>query len=371
VARKKVVRKLPPLPKLRAFDVKEHKTELLLETLRHIASATQEERQRVFYSMREVASRFRAPISTIADVYQRLEREGMLRRIRGSKTVLRGLRHDRKLSVRAFVGLPTMTSTYVTVQDYRMFLMLLRRELRLNGFAAAMLDIDQYEADKFAERVRKYEIDTIVWFQPRALAKQAGLQLKDLGLRIVGISDGTQPSLPCFYEVHREAAIRNILRTWRSEAGIKSAIVVTGKGLASVIDERRLEEILKKEGLKYEIRRVSSASISKLLKSLSQRENIGIVFLSSAASMFAFRSPELVTEIFQRCRIALIEGPVNTPFAEVPGVRIDLVLVDWQSVAERIVGDLIAQIPFDANKPVVFEAESRLRVPLNQYAQAI
>jgi hypothetical protein len=343
----------------------------MLETLRHVASATQEERSRTFYSMREVASRFRAPISSVADVYQRVESEGILQRVRGSKTILRGLRHDRKLSVRAFVGLPTTTSKYVTVQDYRMFLVSLRRELRLSGFAAAMLDVDRPNADKFSERVQRYEIDTIIWFQPGAFAKQVKLRLKDLGLRVVGISDGAQPPLPCFYEVHREAAIRNILRSWRSEAGLRSVIALTGIGRGSAVDEQRLKEILEEEDFRYEIRSTSSESIPKLLKSLGQKGNVGIAFLSSAAPMFAFRSPELVTKIFQRCRVALIEGPVNMPFATVPDVRIDLVLVDWQLVAQRIVGDLIAQNSFDAAKPVVFEAESRLRVPLNQYAQVI
>lgn len=370
MARKKAVRNLPPLPKLRVVDVREHKLELLLQTLRHVASAAQEEQSRTFYSMRDVAKRFRAPVSTVADVYRRLEREGILRRIRGSKTVLRGRKHDRKLSVRAFVGLPNTTAKYVTVQDYRVFLKSLRRELRLSGFAAAMLDIERYKAEDFAERVRKYEIDTIVWFQPGRLAKHAILRLNDLGLRVIGVSDGIVPSLRCHYEVRRENAIREILKTWRSDAGLRSVVVVSGRGPA-IIDEQRFVEIVEEEHLKSEVRNVTSGSFPKLLRVLGQKQKIGIVFLSSTAPMFAFRSPELVTRIFERCRVALIEGPVNMPFAKVPDVRVDLVLVDWQLVAEKIVGDLILHEALDSAKPVIFEAESRLRVPLSQYAEII
>jgi hypothetical protein len=311
------------------------------------------------------------PLSTVSRIYYQLEHEGILSRIRSSRTTIRGLKYDRKLSVRAFVGLPTAISKYVTVQDYRMFFMRIRRELRLNGFAAAMLDIE-HEAEDLSEQARKHEIDTIIWFQPGRLAKQAILRLNDLGLRVVGVSDGTRLSLPCHYQVRRETAIRNILRSWQSDAGLKSVIVVSGQRRASVVDQERFEEMLSEEEFKYEFRNTSSSeSIPKVLKSLSQKENTGIAFFSSAAPMFAFRSPELMTRIFQRCRVALIEGPVNMPFANIPDVRVDLVMVDWQAVVKRIVRDLIAQEAFDDAKHVIFEAEAHLRVPLSNYAQVI
>jgi hypothetical protein len=104
---------------------------------------------------------------------------------------------------------------------------------------------------------------------------------------------------------------------------------------------------------------------------LSAETNVGIVFLSSAAPLFAFRSPEAVTRIFERCRVALIEGPVNMPFADVPNVPVDLVAIDWQRIAKRIVDDLITQEAFNDAKTVTFEAECKLQVPLNQYAQSI
>jgi hypothetical protein len=371
VARKKVVRRLPPLPKLRAFDVKEHKTELLLETLRLIATGAQEERARAFYSMREVASRFRAPISTVADVYQRLEREGIVRMVRGSQTTLRGLKYDRKLSVRAFVGLPTFMSRFVTIQDYRMFFMTIRRQLRLNGFATALLYIESGEEEELIGSARRYEVDTIIWFQPAKFAKKTFPGLKDLGIRVIGINDGGLPSIPCHYEVGREKAIKTILRNWRTDPRVRSVIVISGGRRSSAGDEQRIQELLEEEGLDYEFNSASSKSVPRFLESLNQKKNIGIIFLSSAASMFAFRAPEAVASICRRCRVALIEGPVNMPFARVPDVEVDLVLTDWQSIAARIVSDLIAQHPFDDEKGVVFGAEALLQVPLSRYAQAI
>ena len=62
----------------------------------------------------------------------------------------------------------------------------------------------------------------------------------------------------------------------------------------------------------------------------------GMIFSSPAlASKFCCRCPDAVTELLQRHRVAFINGPVGMPFAKVPDVRVDLVTVDWQLVAEN------------------------------------
>lgn len=371
MARKKVVRRLPPLPNVPALKAREHKTERLIEILRQIGHAAQEERPRAFYSMRDVSTKFRVPISLVSNVYQRLEREGIVRVVRGSQTTLRGLKHDRKLSVRAFVGLPTSVSQFVTIQDYRIFFMKIHHELRLNRFATAMLYIERGEEAKFIGMAGRYEVDTIISFQPTKFATNTSPGLKDLGIRVIGINDGGSPSIPCQYEVRRENAIKAILHNWRADPGVRSVIIISGERRSSAGDEQRIQELLQEEGLDYECSSASSESIPPFLECLNQKENIGIIFLSSTAQMFAFRAPETMTKIFQRCRVALIEGPVNMPFAKVPDVKVDLVLVDWQSIAERVVKDLIGQQAFDNANRVIFEAEAKLRVPLSKYAQVI
>jgi hypothetical protein len=181
-----------------------------------------------------------------------------------------------------------------------------------------------------------------------------------------------RPSIPCQYEIHREPAVRQILRHWRTESALNSILVVSGSGSSpAVLSEEQLAEIAEDEGLEVELCHAQSRSIGKLLDMLSQKENAGIVFLSSSGPMVAFRSPELMTTVFERCRVALVEGPVNMPFAKVPDVRVDLVLLDWQLVAQKIVGDLIIDADLSARNPVTFLAESRLRVPLSQYAEVI
>ena len=69
--------------------------------------------------------------------------------------------------------------------------------------------------------------------------------------------------------------------------------------------------------------------------------------------------------------MAFVHGPVSMPFAKVPDVRVDLLTVDWQLVAERIVDDLITQEAFKIAGATVFEAKANLRVSLSEFAQAI
>src|ERR1700751_4081228 len=113
--RKKIARGLPPLP----FKAKKHKGAELLAILRGIAIANQQEEPQVFYPIREVARHLGVPVSTVSRIYNALEEEGILVSVRGSKTLLQGLSGGRQLSVFGFIGLPALTSSFVTLQDYR------------------------------------------------------------------------------------------------------------------------------------------------------------------------------------------------------------------------------------------------------------
>ena len=72
-----------------------------------------------------------------------------------------------------------------------------------------------------------------------------------------------------------------------------------------------------------------------------------------------------------RSRVALSGGPVSFPFAQVPDVVADMVIVDWQLVAEQIVNDLISRKVFNRAETTVFEPKAHLRAPLIQYGQRL
>src|SRR5690348_2790625 len=98
MARSRISPDLGRLPRGPVFKDPADKIESLRQLLKSLAIKNQREQPRIFYSLREVAMRFRVPVSTVARIYREMEQEGILSRVRGSKTVLNGLRHSRRLT---------------------------------------------------------------------------------------------------------------------------------------------------------------------------------------------------------------------------------------------------------------------------------
>jgi hypothetical protein len=374
MARKKVARTLAALPPKRVIDQTPYKTERLIEILRKAALKNQREQPRAFYSMREVVAHYHVPFSTVSRVYRRLDEEGLLSCVRGSKTILQGLNFDRQLSIRAFVGLPASLSAFVTLQAYRTFFIKIRRELRLRGFATAMVFFDKKEArtDELSKRLKKYEVDTVIWFQPPKEAKETALYLKDIGIRLIGVAHHEFPIIPCRYHVRRDAAIGLLLAEWKARHSVHRVTLV------QVIDQRlgaieeTLQSILEDLEITSSVANYRAQRSVAFLDTLQREKTDGIIFSSpTLASKFCFRCPDAVTKLLQRRRVAFINGPVSMPFAKAPDVRVDLVTVDWQWVAERIVDDLLTQEAFKVAGPTVFEAQANIQVRLSDFAQEI
>jgi hypothetical protein len=372
MSRKKLPRRLSQLPKAPAFKPKDHKFARLLELLRGVAINNQREEAHVFYSVREVAKHFHVPISMVGRVYEQLEEEGILAVVRGSKTLLQGLSSGRYFSVLGFIGLPAAVSAFVTLQDYRMFFIRTRRELRARGFAVAMVLFDSahLRSGHLAKRIRKHGFDTVLWYRPESSVRDTIAELKDAGLQVVGVSDGSAPGLRCRYEVRREGAIKAILDEWQTRAGAKSVVIVRGQG-ASVAKEEMLQALLEEQHLGYDFQEIRAARPDAFLESLGTGKNNAVIFPSRAASIFAFRAPETLMDLMARCRVAFTGGPPSIAFTRVRDVPGDFVMVDWQLMAEQIVSDLISKRALDRGEITVFEAKAHTQVSLIQYAQSL
>jgi hypothetical protein len=373
MARKKVSRALAPLPSRRGVEKAHHKTEALIDVLRDVAVKNQQEQPRTFYSVRDVAAHFRVAVSAVSRAYGHLEQEGLITRVRGSKTLLQGLTSDRKLKVRAFVGFPASVSRFITLQDYRTFLIRIRRELRLRGFAAATAFYEPAEAmsDTLARRFKAYEVDTVIWFQPGKEATTTALHLADMGIRLLGVANDTYCHVPCRYQINREPALRTLLARWKTQRTESVTIVQAKDHRRAAIDDV-LHGILDELEMKWSVAAYQNQRSEPFLRELQRKKTGGIIFSSSTlASKFSFRAPGAVADLLAAQPVALINGPVSMPFAKVPNVEVDLITVDWQQVSTEIVDDLISQDAFQLPGPTLFEAEAKLRVPLSEFAQSI
>ena len=370
--RKKTAPGMAPLPEKSRLASPENTVAALVEILRGIALKSQRAQPQTFYSIREVAKHFGATPSTVSRTYQLLEEEGILVSVRGSKTLLQGLSSGRHLSVLGFVGMPAFTPSFVTLQDYRTFFIRTRRELRSRGFAVATVfyNAAHDRAERLANRIQKYEFDTVLWHEPDRMARPVISRLQDRGVQVLGVSDRGFPSVRCRYEVQREPAIAAILKDWRTRGGVRSVIVVRSVQSSAAKGES-LKSMLEEARLNYQFMSPRSHRIGEFLETLGKEEWEGIVLPAQAAAVCAFRAPEQLAELMGRTRVALTGGPVSIPFTEVPDVSADLVVVDWQLVAEQIVSDLLSRKAFDGRETTVFAAKAHLQALLSQHAEQL
>jgi hypothetical protein len=160
----------------------------------------------------------------------------------------------------------------------------------------------------------------------------------------------------------------SILRDWRANDAITSVIIVRGIEI-SAANEDLLKTLFEEEGIAYEFRSAGDQRLADFLNSLTTDKHRGIIFPSTAAALFTFRAPEALAKLMTRSRVALAGGPASVPFAQMPDVTADLVVLDWQLVADQIVNDLINT--FNGAETTVFEAKAYLRAPLIQFAQRL
>jgi hypothetical protein len=372
MARKRRAGQLPPLPKGAVFRPRDHKTERLLEILRGIAVTNQQREPLTFYPVRSVAEHFKTPISTVARVYETLEGEGILRSVRGSKTILQGFKSGRHLNVLALIGVPAATEAFVTFQDYRTFFIRIRRELRMRGFAVSMVlfETRHIRSGQLANRIRKHKFDHVLWYRPEVPFTECINHVRDAGVNIIGVQDCGLPAVRCRYEINRTEAMKQIFRNWKKLAGLTEAIVVRTSGNSNAKEEM-IQAAAEDTGLDLDFVRIHGEGTHRFLESCEARNNCGLILTSRVASNFAFRAPEALMELMQRRRVAFIEGPPSIAFADPLSVPGDFVLIDWQVAAEQIVSDLISGQALDLTNATVFQATAGIQAPLNQYAQVL
>ena len=370
--RTKAFHDLGPLP--RRSTVGTLTTEKLLQVLRSLAIKNRREQAQVFYPLREVAKQFRVPISSVAKVYHAMEKEGLLNRVRGSKTILNGFRYGRRLSVRAFVGLPAIVSNFLTIPDCRRFFTCIQRELWLHDFAATMVFFHPDEAadGTLCDRLKTYHIDTVIWLHPGRSAQHSFLRLFDLGVRVISLSGIGTPTMMSRYFLWKERAVDALLRDWKDRRGFRKVIVVDSKEYRSPVTEEILRVVLATHKIEPVIRTFREGPSAAFLEDVCRTKTQGIIFPSAGlASLFAFQCPELVAELAKIQRLAFIDGPVDLPFTRIPDTPVDLVTFNWQAIAESIVSDLITLEAFDRNRYSVFNAEPHLKVPISSFCEPI
>jgi hypothetical protein len=346
----------------------ERKSDPLFQSIRRLALSEQKDTPQLFLSLRRAAARYEVPVSTMAGVYRRLAQEGLLSTVRSSRTILRGRHSIRKLKVRGVVAMPVLGPQVHTLQHYRQAFLCLRNELHRAGFSIVPIYSGQRtaDADQIVERCKEERADIVVWLSPEGLAREITGRIRDLGLDLVGVNlSGISDGL-CRYEVRRVAAIRAILDRWKID-GVAPSVVIVVAGLetdSELARINRLRSLLEGENNPCRVTSVPEGRISRFLKSLCASRSY-ILLPGSAAAMLGSRAPDRVANVFEHCHIALIDGPLEAPFSDLPaGIRAHFVNVDWPDVSKQIVHDIVSGEAFAQFETTVFEAQAHFG-PIN------
>ena len=344
------------------------KQDLVHDTLARLAARAKTDRRgALFHSVRETAVYFGVSLWTVGAVYRRLEREGTLVRIRGSRTIIparRGVSPQGR--VRGVVAIMVWLPGFLHVPDVRQAVMLAEERLRRAQFVA---DIVFYrEEDKtdpaLAARVIAHEPDCVLWFTPKGDDCSVIETISDAGIRVVCIIDRPVKTRAPQYAVSWRCGLRKALKTWR-EDGVRRVVVPVGVRRETTCTHV-LEEEAAEAGLTVEDYRWQGGDMENYISELTSLSNAGFVLDDD------LWDGRLCT-LWPRQAVRLLSGrhvltprtmPVDPALAGEG--RTEALIMPWPAVIDRIVGDLSSGKLYGDFRRVAFEAAWRPNIPIRE-----
>jgi hypothetical protein len=342
------------LPRRRAAT---RKSALILRLLRQRARGRRNKKPQTFYSIRAVAHHFGVPPTTVSRIYAQLRSEGLLTPVWGSKTLITPTRIDNELRIRGVVALPVSLTSFCTLREYRNFFLEMRDALWKFGFATQLLFCTQNDAHlpMFAEGLLKYRPDIVIWFLPTAKLKQTIARVLDRGIRVVTVGDGPADHREHCYSIDRGQAIKDALIDWQRN-GIRSVTVMQDCCCGSTGTTALVEKCLRDAAMPHTYAKIESWQGEQTFPPAQQIRR-GIIFpCSDLAAALVAQNPACFAKSSEQSRVLLIDGPIDVPGMYAAERSSDVLQLDLQPIAKRIVSDLIQSRSRRA-VPVTFQAK--------------
>jgi hypothetical protein len=190
-----------------------NKARVITALLRQIAAKMRNDHLQPFYSMRLVAEHFHVPPAMISRIYHRLSAEGLLRTVWGSKTLLEPIAAGRDGACRC-VGIPVSLTRFAASSDYRTSILLLQLEMWNHEIDEHLLFFEAQEDEIVSRCTRNHHppVDTVIWLFPSESCRQTLLRLRDLGLRVFSLTDGSRCVAHNSYVISDRSSLRTIIR---------------------------------------------------------------------------------------------------------------------------------------------------------------
>lgn len=349
MARKRIATDLPPITEafagFKGFVPDQSRQQVITSQLRECAQRLQRKEPRSFYPMREVAAFFEAPLRTIAISYEALDIEGILSRIRGSQTVITGLRPTARQPVNAIVGLPISLHAMIASPFECQLQMELEERLRMRGYVASSIfyRLNEDFEPAFAERLIRHNLDILIWHSPHSLASHVLLSLRERGIRLILLQPSESPlRIPArTHLLVWQNAYREMAADWATQ-GIRRAFFVEPIHLLARRALRQMPAILKEHGISMEIIEASHQALTThLQRTTAANKKTVLGFMDYAtADTLCNGYPELIGKLAEHNRIAFCRGAVRVPRLFTHRICVDVVDLAPAELAEGIITDL-------------------------------
>jgi hypothetical protein len=346
MARKPVSRSLPSLqqlhPRFRGFAPTDNASEAVLRLLRETASRVRGDAEAAFYAVREATAFFGVPYKTVQRAYQRLAAEGLLRLVRGSRTLVRSQRLQPRHPILGVVGVPVLLASFLFGSAGRLFFMTLERELRRRHFVADFLfyrDEDEGHPD-LAEHFIEHDLDILLWMSPQASAMPTILTLLDGGVAAVIVSDGKAVFPREQYRVDLERAYGEAVADWRNGGITDVEIWAPAAGW----DEHILHTFhraLRRAAMPAAVHRMADAAVPSRIRALRRRRHTGVALISHQwYDGLCAQFPGAMETLFRQQRVLLTQGPLYHPGFAGRHICCDAIRMDHERMATRIATDI-------------------------------
>ncbi len=347
------------------------KQDLVHDTLARLAARAKTDKRGVlFHTVRETAVYFGVSLWTVGAVYRRLEREGTIVRIRGSRTIIparRGVAPQGR--VRGVIAIMVWLPGFLHVPDVRQAVMLAEERLRRSQFVADI--VFYHEEDKtdpaLAARVIAHEPDCVLWFTPKGDDRSVIETISDAGIRVVCIIDRPVKTRAPQYAISWRRGLRKVLKAWHDD-GVRRVVVPVGIRRETTCTHV-LEEEATAAGLTVEDYHWKGGDMESYVSELAALHDAGLVLDDDLwdGRLCTLLPRQAVRLLSRRHVLTPRTMPIDQSLSR--SAKTEALIMPWPVIIDRIVTDLASGILYGDFKKVVFEADWRPNIPIREIAR--
>ena len=317
------------LPEFAGLGADTSKLRQVAERLTTVILAQRATRNLTFYSTREIARFFEISQNTAALVVKQLEGDGLLRRVRGSQTLMLGAKIVTRAKIRAVVGLMQWNFAQRFSETHSQLALHLAEHLWPHQIALEIIphyDIGDNRPD-MDDMLKRHAIDFAIWPFPFGHHRDYLLRLQDRGTRnlVIGLDAETTPVPPTII-VETLPAYRELLQYWREKQGIRRVVVINPREFTPRGRIATFCALAKEMGFDCELLPNTYTLPGELVA--KEKNPIGIALLDEhSTAEFTFYDPPAFSELVRRHRILLGNGSLSVPFVPHGESRVDRIFV--------------------------------------------